>query len=264
MTVTDRAYYSKSLGAKRPHFHDCHQVILITGGSAEFTINGRVSPAGAGDAVILSRFENHSVKILSDSYLRYILHVDPDDGSHDGSICQFLANRPAGFENIIKVGDDTPRLARLFERIIAEDGGERLASQMRQLLINELIIEIYRHTPPHIGFELYEDREIYELQLRLERDYDKSHTLSSLAKQYSMSVSSLAHKFKKVTGSSVMDYLLSCRMAQAKRLLVSTALSVDEVVSRCGFSDSSNFCRSFKAQTGLTPSAFRKEYKKGL
>ena len=106
------------------------------------------------------------------------------------------------------------------------------------------------------GFEL-----ILKLQKEFEENYSLYYSLEDLAKQYNISVSSLSHQFKKITGMSVMDYLLSCRIASAKNFLAKTNLSISEIVELCGFSDNSNFSRTFKARIGVSPTDFRKRYK---
>ncbi len=58
-----------------------------------------------------------------------------------------------------------------------------------------------------------------------------------------------------------MEYLKSCRMANAKQMLAETDYSIGEIVEKCGFSDNSNFSRTFKNLTDLSPSDFRKKYK---
>jgi AraC-like DNA-binding protein len=58
-----------------------------------------------------------------------------------------------------------------------------------------------------------------------------------------------------------MEYLQSCRMANAKRMLAQTDYSVGEIVEKCGFSDNSNFSRTFKSLNGMSPTDFRKKYK---
>ena len=108
----------------------------------------------------------------------------------------------------------------------------------------------------------------YELvsavQRKLESDYAEDLSLQSLSDSFGFSVSYLCHTFKKITGTPVMDYLQSCRLAAAKRYLLESALSVSEIVARCGFTDHSNFSRSFKAQLGCTPSQFRRTGKAWL
>ena len=65
-------------------------------------------------------------------------------------------------------------------------------------------------------------------------------------------------KFKKVTGFTVMDYVLKTRIVAAKSMLSETELPISEVGSCCGFSSVSYFCRIFKENTGLTPLQYRK------
>ena len=81
------------------------------------------------------------------------------------------------------------------------------------------------------------------------------------AKQHSISISSLSHRFRTATGVSVMEYLQSCRMANAKQMLAETDCSIGEIVEKCGFSDNSNFSRTFKSLNGMSPTDFRKKYK---
>jgi AraC-like DNA-binding protein len=44
-------------------------------------------------------------------------------------------------------------------------------------------------------------------------------------------------------------------------MLAETNYSIGEIIEKCGFSDNSNFSRTFKRLTGLSPSDFRKKYK---
>ena len=89
-------------------------------------------------------------------------------------------------------------------------------------------------------------------------------SLSEISEQYHISSSHLSHIFKEITGYSTIDYLISCRLSAAKRLLSSTDINIKEIIYQCGFSDESNFSRMFKEKVGITPSEFRKRYKKGM
>ena len=84
----------------------------------------------------------------------------------------------------------------------------------------------------------------------------------SLAKKYHISSSTLSHQFKKITGVSVFEYLVSCRLALAKAQLAKTKMRINEIVEECGFCDNSNFSRTFKKSVGMTPSQFRRTYRR--
>lgn len=53
-------------------------------------------------------------------------------------------------------------------------------------------------------------------------------------------------------------YLRSCRISEGCRLLRSTTLSVAEIALAVGFGSSSHFIRSFRTEMGLTPRVYRK------
>ncbi|MBR2354217.1 MAG: helix-turn-helix transcriptional regulator [Clostridia bacterium] len=87
--------------------------------------------------------------------------------------------------------------------------------------------------------------------------------IQNLARLFSVSRSKLDRDFKKYTGITVHDFLESCRINQAKRLLQSRKVySIFEIATRCGFDSESYFFPFFKRHTGLTPSEFRNEYRK--
>nr|MCR5100332.1 AraC family transcriptional regulator [Butyrivibrio sp.] len=64
--------------------------------------------------------------------------------------------------------------------------------------------------------------------------------------------------FKKETGLTPHQYLISTRISAAKYSLASTQLSIEEIASTCGFDDTSAFCYTFRKWEGLTPTEYRK------
>jgi AraC-like DNA-binding protein len=56
-----------------------------------------------------------------------------------------------------------------------------------------------------------------------------------------------------------MRYLETRRIAQARELLLMAVLSVAEVAARVGYANAFYFSRVFSRQTGISPSAFRKQ-----
>ena len=68
----------------------------------------------------------------------------------------------------------------------------------------------------------------------------------------------LARLFKEKRNETVMPCLTNCRMAEAERILQSTAYSVREVALFCGFADEFYFSRVFRKHFGVSPSEYRK------
>ncbi len=254
------AYYSEEKLLKTPHFHDCHQIVLIVEGVVDVCVNGTEIGAKDGDIAIFSRYENHSIRVQSETYKRYVLHVDPAVVSRKNPVYSLLTDRPIGFCNVIHVSQDTDALAVLFSHLIHEHESTcALADEMELLLFKQLLITIYRCTD--LRFDRLHDELVSDIKRQFETRYNEGFSLSDLAREYNISISALSHRFQAATGVSVMEYLQSCRMANAKQMLAESEFAVGQIVEACGFSDSSNFSRTFKRLNGCTPSEFRKKYK---
>lgn len=259
-SIIQTVYHSAEMLSKQPHFHDCHQIIFIAKGTVNFCVNDKMFRAAAGDVAIFSRYENHSVAECSREYERFVLHIDPDVVNQKSAVFSLLTDRPADFCNIIRVSSSLDEITNIFKHILFEHHhASKLADEMEQLLIRQLLITVYRCMAVDFG-NIYDDV-VSGVKRQFENACQERYTLDGLAKQYNVSVSSLSHRFQAATGVSVMEYLQSCRMANAKQMLAETDSSIGRIVEKCGFSDNSNFSRTFKQRTGISPSDFRKKYK---
>ena len=72
----------------------------------------------------------------------------------------------------------------------------------------------------------------------------------------------LEKTFKKETGTTVYHYVLLKRLNLA-RVLLAQGCRVDEACAGAGFNDYSNFIRTFKKHTGMTPAAFARANQSG-
>lgn len=84
---------------------------------------------------------------------------------------------------------------------------------------------------------------------------DRELALDELAGRFYLSKSALCHRFKAATGFSVIDYVIHCRVQQARALLAA-GCSVQQAAEAVGFGDSAHFTRTFRRITGLTPGQF--------
>ena len=71
-------------------------------------------------------------------------------------------------------------------------------------------------------------------------------------------------RFKSVTGQTLLDAIRARRIAQAKELAADGETPLETIPFLCGWNGTATFRRAFKAQTGLTPRAYRAEAAAGL
>ncbi len=69
--------------------------------------------------------------------------------------------------------------------------------------------------------------------------------------------------FKKDTGSTVIDYVLTLRIEESKKLLLNENSDIKEIAEAIGFHSSNYYSRVFKKRVGCTPSAYR-AHSKGI
>jgi AraC-like DNA-binding protein len=71
--------------------------------------------------------------------------------------------------------------------------------------------------------------------------------------------------FSSEIGVTPLEYLTGLRIEEAKKLLAQSYMSVAEVASRCGFTDSYYFSNKFHREVGVTPRDYMKSFvnKKG-
>jgi AraC-like DNA-binding protein len=81
--------------------------------------------------------------------------------------------------------------------------------------------------------------------------------LSQIGNSACLSTPQLVRQFKAVFGTTPHQYLLQVRFENALSLLRNSSESVQEITGRCGFKNTSAFCRAFKGKYGVSPLGLR-------
>jgi len=92
----------------------------------------------------------------------------------------------------------------------------------------------------------------------IDEHFPEDISLATLAELVGLSPFHFARAFKQSFGSPPHRYLSSLRIERAKSLLADPAMSVTQVGSDLGFSETSSFTTTFRKHTGLTPTAYRR------
>jgi transcriptional regulator GlxA family with amidase domain len=82
-----------------------------------------------------------------------------------------------------------------------------------------------------------------------------------LAARAYMSRRTFDRRFRTLTGSAPLQWLITQRVLQAQRLLETSDLSVDDVARRCGFRSPVALRGHFRRQLGVSPAAYRTTYR---
>lgn len=88
-------------------------------------------------------------------------------------------------------------------------------------------------------------------------DLSANLTLHSLAECQNISAGYLSTVFRKETGKTLTEYIMSQRMQRAMHLLSTTRLQIQTIALHCGIMDVQYFSKVFKKYTGKTPKEYR-------
>ena len=105
-----------------------------------------------------------------------------------------------------------------------------------------------------------EQRPITALTQYLRDHLAEDVSLTVLSEEFHLSPQYISQLFKSEIGVGFLAYLTNVRMENAKRLLLSTDLSVAEVADRSGYADYRVFTKAFKKAENITPSQYRREF----
>lgn len=130
--------------------------------------------------------------------------------------------------------------------------------------INELIYKIA------VDQEMFKEQRDYNLNTNLKpiveakkfisENYMNDIELKDIASHVYLSPIYFHKIFSKILGVTPHEYLINERLSQAKKLLLSTDMSIVNIATKCGFNSQSYFNYIFKKEIGLTP----KQYKQSM
>ncbi len=87
--------------------------------------------------------------------------------------------------------------------------------------------------------------------------YQENINIDMIAKQFSVSRSSLCHQFRTNYNTSLWNYVVSKRLVLAQKLLLEGA-SLSDACYTSGFSDYSHFVKTFSRKFGVSPKQYGK------
>ena len=153
----------------------------------------------------------------------------------------------------------TPRLLDLTQKH-GFDSVLELMSILHDLSISrnmKMLSDASFKIPEHYSFN---SRRIEKVMEYINQNFDKSISLTEVARIASMTEVGFSRFFKQRTGNTFVDTLNEVRLGHASRMLIETTQNVTEIAYKCGFNNISNFNRIFKKRKKHTPKAFRESY----
>jgi two-component system response regulator YesN len=148
---------------------------------------------------------------------------------------------------------------------------EALRLQITDYILKPVNYEEFGNSIDNLKISLYEkrisdepeqseERVINVITRYLQKHLSEEMSLSVLADEFHLNPQYISRLFKNEIGVNFLTYLTNIRMEKAKKLLLSTALSITDVAERAGYTDYRVFTKVFKKTEGVTPSQYRRDF----
>ena len=137
--------------------------------------------------------------------------------------------------------------------------GEKLqdTKELNQLQYDMLLDFTRRVAQAQIPRDMASD--IYQCIQYIKQHTNQAISTSDVAACIGKSRSYLSRRFKKELGFQMNEFIMRCKLEEAKALLAYTDKSISEISSYLCFSSQAYFQNVFKKKYGITPNAYRRQ-----
>lgn len=258
---------------RKEHAHDFYSVILFTGGKGNIFINNERFAVKPQTVCMIAPLQMHSFDQLEDAEgIIFFFHQDfyVEEFSIIRLLNVFSYTSPTAtdlFNPCLDLSNDEYQpVISVFESVSREYNAYTPSNSSAVIIRSHLNILLLKLT------EYYETKSgksnnnesiiIHTLSHLVDSYFIQEQKLSFYTSAFNISESQLNDICNKHFNCSLKKILQNRLMQEARKLLLSSELSVSEIAFKLNFEDNSYFNKVFKNKTGLTPKRFRDIHKK--
>lgn len=188
--------------------------------------------------------------------LSYFKGLKPDENLQHHLV--FLHNALTHSQKYLKISHHKA-IMQLIRSIVSEvNNKQALYESMVRLQYAQLFILLSRYINQNTGISKAEENPYLMTAISyIHQNYSEHISIQEVAKHCHISTRYLRKVFKNCFDISPMEYITMLRIKKAKELLADNNLSVKNISFNTGYSSPQYFSRIFKAESGLTPIAYR-------
>lgn len=248
------------------HYHDFHKIIIFLSGKVTYCVEGIAYPLKPWDVVLVHQDSVHNPVIdPSLPYRRMVLWLKPSflqSGVPGDDLLTCFSLAQQNKNHVLRMTQDMlPVIKSLVGQVDATCANCRFGDEiLRKALLLQLLVHINRlmlsRQEGTMPAGVQQDESIGEVLRHIDEHLTEDLSIERLAAEFFLSKYHFMRKFKQHTGYSIHSYVLQKRLISAGRLI----REGNPVMLAClesGFSDYSNFTRSFKKVYGLSPKKYQ-------
>ena len=246
----DPEYYTVETGnnlSYPPHIHYCYEIIAVTEGEMEITVDGHSFALRPGQLAVIFPNQLHSLNTPRHSAHRLCIFSPEIVGWYSKRTKNLVPER-----NLLETLPE-----QSYSLFCGLENEESIYSVKGVLYL--LFGEIDRQIPMTDRKNSREQLSlIYKTLDYIQQNSFSECSLKSLAKSLQYDYAYLSKFFKKTVGYTYCEYLNMLRADHACYLLRTGDGTVLDISAQCGYSSLRTFNRNFRKYIGMTPQEYRK------
>lgn len=271
--VPDSHFFIKRVNNQNPtqdflhHYHDCFELYYLYSGERYYFIQDKTYHVTSGSFVLIHPNEIHRTGNLGNfGYDRMIIHFNKEL-LEDYLAVEASVNPYKTLEEEVHLISLEPQEQNFIETLLHIMEEEYSKNNYREntyikLTLLQLLLFLNNCKPNRQDAALTEinntQKLMFEILGYINNNFSKDITLEFISDKYYLSTFYFSRTFKEVTGFHFVEYLNNVRIKEAKKLLLNSTLTINEIASVTGFNSNTHFGRVFKQITGCSPSAYKK------
>ncbi|WP_172840438.1 AraC family transcriptional regulator [Virgibacillus phasianinus] len=254
------------------HSHQEYEIYFFHAGSCRYLIHNQIYDLEPGDILLMDGMTLHKPNVQPNSeYVRSTIHFSPQwiagvlkemGGMHLLDAFQKLHHcliRTNESQESKQLEEIIRRLQEVKRSFTLNDS---FAETEMKVLLLQVLVSVNRlgqMDSRKLPNKAEKAEHAEDIAAYIQSNYMHKLTLDSISEALNLSKSYVSHLFKEMTGFTVLEYLMGCRLTQVKYLLeMEPDKALKEVASESGFESVSHFSRYFREKVGMTASEFRR------
>ena len=246
-------FVSRGEGTHPDRVIGSHELIFVREGLLELQEAQQTFKVGAGETLLLWPGRRHRGTAPYPADLSYFwLHFD---------VLQSQAGETFAIPQHATISRPD-HLTTLFRRFLDDQESMNASPLSASLLVMLMLCEVAGSRPSATNSGNTAALLASRADALIRTRFHEPLSTSSLAKDLHSNPDYLGRTFRSAYGCSLTEAIHGRRIKHARKLLLESERTIDEVASACGFSDTGYFRRLFKRAEGMTPHQFRRLYAK--
>ncbi len=240
------------------HWHDFFEIELIMGGHGKHTLNGKSTDISASSVFLLTPNDFHEVECKEDME---IINIQFTETMVDEKTIRRISNPANRYEGCL----NKKHYDELFFLAQALCVGETSDVEFKKNILNSIITIIIDNCESGTQKDniYFYNNTIDKAKLYMTIYFRNNPSLNEIADYVGLNRSYFSRLFLKEAGQTPMAHLTEIKLLYAKKLIISTPLSITEIAFNSGFGSLSNFLKAFKSFYELSPTEMRTSFKQG-